>query len=253
MKIIPSWLREFVDVPVDGRKLAEDLTLAGISVESIEGEGERMVFDVDITPNRVDAMNHYGVARDCSAIYGRDLRSVVAKAGVDAGGTAGKDASATFTIEIDDPDGCPRYTAQVIRGVKIAPSPEKIAQRLALVDSRAISNVADASNYTLQEIGHPTHCFDLDTLKGGNIIVRRARKGEKLKTLDGVDRELHPDDLVIADAVKPVALAGVMGGFDTMITERTKNVLIESAWFDPGSIRRTARRHAMHTDASHRF
>ncbi len=246
MKIIPSWLREFVNIPVDDRKLAEDLTLAGISVESVEGEGERTVFDVDFTPNRVDAMNHYGVARDCSAVYDRDLRPIAPKLPKTSG-------DANFAIEIEDPKGCARYTAQIVRNVKISPSPEEIAQRLALVDSRAISNVADASNYTLHEIGHPTHCFDLDTLEGGKIVVRRARIGEKLKTLDGVERQLHPDDLVIADAVKPVALAGVMGGYDTMITERTRNVLIESAWFDPASIRRTARRHAMHTDASHRF
>ena len=262
MKILPSWLREFVDVPVDDRKLAEDLTLAGISIESIEGEGERTVFDVDFTPNRADAMNHYGVARDCAAVYDqelRPLRSVIpsedaaVSAPVFGAHAASESRNLQFSIEIEDPLGCARYTAQVIRNVKIAPSPEKIVQRLALLDARAISNVADASNYALHEIGHPTHCFDLDTLAGGKIIVRRARKGEKLKTLDGVDRELHPDDLVIADAVKPVALAGVMGGFDTMITERTRQVLIESAWFDPASIRKTARRHSMHTDASHRF
>jgi phenylalanyl-tRNA synthetase beta chain len=257
MKIIPSWLREFVDIPVDDRKLAEDLTLAGISVESIEGEGERAVFDIDFTPNRVDAMNHYGVARDCSAIYDSPLKTI---SSVIPSGDArerservSQSRDLVFPIEIEDPKGCARYTAQVVRNVKVGPSPEKIVQRLALLDSRPISNVADASNYTLQEIGHPTHCFDLDTLEGGKIIVRRARKGEKLKTLDGVDHELHPDDLVIADAVKPVALAGVMGGYDTMITDRTRHVLIESAWFDPASIRKTARRHAMHTDASHRF
>ena len=124
---------------------------------------------------------------------------------------------------------------------------------MGLLESRAINNVTDASNYTLLEMGHPTHCFDLDTLEGGKIIVRRARPGEKLRTLDGVERILHPEDLVIADAVKPVALAGVMGGFDTMITGETRNVLVEAAWFDPASIRKTARRHGMHTDASHRF
>ena len=254
MKIIPSWLREFVDIPVDDRKLAEDLTLAGISVESIEGEGERTVYDVDFTPNRVDAMNHYGVARDCSAIYDANLKPVIPSGEArERSEQASQSRNLHFPVEIEDPKGCARYTAQVLRGVKIAPSPEKIAQRLMLVDSRPISNVADASNYTLQEIGHPTHCFDLDTLEGGKIVVRRARKGEKLKTLDGVGRELTPEDLVIADANKPVALAGVMGGYNTMITERTKNVLIESAWFDPASIRKTARRHAMHTDASHRF
>ena len=249
MKILPSWLHEFVDIPADDRKLADDLTLAGISVEGIDGEGARTVYDVDFTPNRVDAMNHYGVARDCAAIYDKDLKPIACKLPDGARSPSG----AKFPIEIEDAHGCARYTARVIRNLKIAPSPDKIAQRLELLGSRAINNVADASNYALQEIGHPTHCFDLDLLEGGKIIVRRARSGEKLKTLDGVDHVLHPDDLVIADAVKPVALAGVMGGFDSMITEKTRNVLIESAWFDPASVRRTARRHAMHTDASHRF
>ena len=126
-------------------------------------------------------------------------------------------------------------------------------QRLASVDQRAINNAADASNYTLWEMGHPTHAFDLDLLEGGKIMVRRAFSGETLKTLDGVERKLSPEDLVIADARKPVALAGVMGGFDTMITEKTKNVLIESAWFDPVAVRKCSRRHGLHTDASHRF
>ncbi len=249
MKILPAWLREFVDIPADDRKLADDLTLAGISVESVEGEGPgHTVYDVDFTPNRVDAMNHYGVARDCAAIYDKDLKAIAPKLADGA-----RSPSSAFPIEIEDPQGCARYTARVIRGVNIAPSPENIARRLELLGSRAINNVADASNYTLQEIGHPTHCFDLDLLEGGKIVVRRARPGEELKTLDGVDHVLHPDDLVIADAVKPVALAGVMGGFDSMITDKTRNVLIESAWFDPATIRRTVRRHGMHTDASHRF
>ncbi len=137
--------------------------------------------------------------------------------------------------------------------MKIGPSPDHIARRLGLLGSRAINNAADATNYTINELGHPTHAFDLDLLEGGTIVVRRAREGEMLKTLDGVDRKLSTDDLVIADAKKPVALAGVMGGFDSMITEKTKNVLIESAWFDPAIVRGTAKRLGMHTDASHRF
>ena len=141
----------------------------------------------------------------------------------------------------------------MVRGVKVAPAPKKIAHRLELVEQRSISNVADASNYTLNEIGQPTHAFDLDKLEGGKIIVRRAKPGETIVTLDGVERKLAPEDLVIADAVKPVAIAGVMGGEATMITYSTKNVLIESAWFDPASVRRTARRLGMHTDASHRY
>ena len=143
--------------------------------------------------------------------------------------------------------------ARIIRNVKIGPSPQHIVKRLELLGSRAINNAADATNYAMNELGHPTHAFDLDLLEGGTIIVRRAREGETLKTLDGVDRKLTTEDLVIADAKKPVALAGVMGGFDTMITEKTKNVLIESAWFDPATVRSMAKRHLMHTDASHRF
>ncbi len=158
-----------------------------------------------------------------------------------------------FPIIIEDAEGCARYTARIIRNVKIGASPQHIAKRLELLGSRPINNVADATNYALNELGHPTHAFDLDLLEGGTIIVRRAREGEMLQTLDGVERKLSTDDLVIADAKKPVALAGVMGGFDSMITEATKNVLIESAWFDPATVRSMAKRHGMHTDASHRF
>jgi len=158
-----------------------------------------------------------------------------------------------FPIVIEDAEGCARYTARIIRGVKIGPSPEYIVKRLELLGSRGINNAADATNYAINELGHPTHAFDLDLLEGGTIIVRRAKDGEFLKTLDGVGHTLTSDDLVIADAEKPVALAGVMGGFDSMITEKTKKVLFESAWFDPATVRSMAKRHGMHTDASHRF
>jgi len=246
MKISPIWLREFVDLKVDTKQLAEDLTAAGLAVELTSGEGDSLVFDMEITTNRVDAMNHYGVARECSAIYDLDLRPIEPKL------PAGK-GKAKFAIELPEPQGCARYTAQIVRGIKLAPSTARIARRLEMVDARPINNGVDASNYTLIEMGHPTHAFDLDTLEGSKIIVRRARAGEMLKTLDGVERKLDSDDLVIADAVKAVALAGVMGGFDTMITDQTRNILIESAWFDPVSVRLTARRQGMHTDASHRF
>jgi len=246
MKISLHWLREFVDLKVDTKQLAEDLTAAGLAVELTSGEGDNLVFDMEITTNRVDAMNHYGVARECSAIYDLDLKPIEPKLPASKG-------KPKFAIELPDPQGCARYTAQIVRGIKLAPSPPRIARRLEMMDARPINNGVDASNYTLIEMGHPTHAFDLDTLEGGKIIVRRARSGEMLKTLDGAERKLDPDDLVIADAVKAVALAGVMGGFDTMITDKTRNILIESAWFDPVSIRLTARRHGMHTDASHRF
>jgi phenylalanyl-tRNA synthetase beta chain len=246
MKLSPAWLREFVDAKVDDHRLAQDLTSVGIAVESVSGEGKNAVFEMEIGTNRPDAMNHYGVAREASGIYNLPLRAIDSKLPATSGDT-------NFSIEIADQAGCARYTARVVRDVKIKPSSEAIAKRLALVDQRPINNAADATNYTLWEMGHPTHVFDLDLLEGGKILVRRGFTGETLKTLDGVERKLTPEDLVIADAVKPVALAGVMGGFDTMITEKTKNILIESAWFDPATIRKSSRRHGLHTDASHRF
>lgn len=247
MKLSSQWIRDFVDVPVDDRRLGEDLTSIGIAVEGISGEGANTVFEMEIGTNRPDAMNHYGVAREASAFYRTELKPIAASR------RSTDKSSSDFEIDIDDAEGCARYTAQIVRGVKIKASPQKIARRLGLVDQRAINNAADASNYTLWEMGHPTHAFDLDLLEGGKIIVRKARAGETLKTLDGVNRKLSPEDLIIADANRPVALAGVMGGFDTMITDKTKNILIESAWFDPVAVRKTAKRHGLHTDASHRF
>ena len=246
MRILPAWLREFVNVAADDRQLAEDLTSAGIAVETVIEEHGATVYEMDLTTNRVDAMNHYGVAREASAIYGSDLKPFALK-------LPAAESAEHFPIVIEDAEGCARYTARIIRGAKIGPSPEYIAKRLELLGSRAINNAADATNYAINELGHPTHAFDLDLLEGRTIIVRRARDGEFLKTLDGVGHTLTYDDLVIADAEKPVALAGVMGGFDSMITEKTKNVLIESAWFDPATVRSMAKRHGMHTDASHRF
>ena len=246
MRISPTWLREFVALDVDNVRLAEDLTHAGIAVEGFIGEGDAVLFEMEITTNRVDAMNHYGVARECSAIYNLELQPIFPK-------LPKLIQPESFPIEILDPALCARYTARAIRDVRIEKAPRYIAERLLIEAHHGINNVADSTNYALMEMGHPTHAFDLDLLEGGKIVVRPAVHGEKLKTLDGIERQLHPGDLVIADAVKPVALAGIMGGWDTMITPNTRNILIESAWFDPATVRRTARRHSMHTDASHRF
>jgi phenylalanyl-tRNA synthetase beta chain len=245
MKLVANWIRDFVTVPDDDHRLAERLTESGVAIEGFYGQGQDLAYEAEITTNRPDAMNHFGVAREASAIYDLDLKPIVPKLSEKKG--------PDFPIIIEDASGCARYTARVVRGVKIAPSPANIARRLELIDQRPINKVADSSNYALNEMGHPTHAFDLDTLEGGTIIIRRARSGESIKTLDGETRKLTPEDLVIADAAKPVAIAGVMGGWDTMITEKTTNVLIESAWFDPASIRKTSKRLGMHTDASHRF
>jgi phenylalanyl-tRNA synthetase beta chain len=260
MKISPQWLRDFVDLNVNYHQLADDLTLAGIAVESVSGEGDATIFEMDITTNRPDAMNHYGVARECSAIYDLSLKAIepqlpepsAAKA-ISSSGLSGTTEVVPFPIEIQDEQGCARFTARIIRNVSIKPASAKIAQRLALLDQRPINNAVDATNYTLWEMGKPTHVFDLDLLEGGKIVVRRARNGETLKTLDGVERKLTSEDLVVADAKKPIGLAGTMGGFDTMITEKTRNILIESAWWDPVTVRKMSRRHGLHTDASHRF
>src|ERR1700722_11828125 len=224
MKISPYWLRDFVDIPVDYRRLAEELTLAGVAVEGISGEGEATVYEMEITTNRPDAMNHYGVAREASALYDLPLRLIAPELPAAQG-------KSEVTIEIQEPELCPRFTAREIRGVQVKASPAKIASRLALLDQRPISNAVDATNYVLWGSGKPTHVFDLDLLEGRRLVIRKARAGETLKTLDGVERKLTIEDLVVADAVKPVGLAGVMGGFDTMITEKTKNILIESAWW----------------------
>jgi phenylalanyl-tRNA synthetase beta chain len=247
MRISPIWLREFVDLKVNDAQLADDLTLAGIAVESVKQVDGQTLFEMEIGTNRPDAMCHYGVARECSAIYDLDLKPIKPKL------PKAKPAAKPFPIEIEDHEGCKRYTARVLRNVKIGPSPAKMLERLKIDDHGGISSAVDASNYTLMELGHPTHAFDLDKLGGGKIIVRRARKGETLKTLDGVERKLEPEDLVIADAARPVALAGVMGGLDSAISESTRDILIESAWFDPATVRKTARRLGMHTDASHIF
>src|SRR5438270_9746795 len=265
MKLSPQWIRDFVDLTVDDRRLAEDLTNVGISVEGISGAGAGNGFEMEIGTNRPDAMNHYGVAREAAAIYDLPLKALdpklppAAKAassnGPDAAlkGRSSTDQDSAYPIIVEEPSLCPRFSARVIRGTRIKPSPDKIANRLQLLDQRPISNAVDATNYVLWEIGKPTHVFDADLLEGGRIIVRHARAGEMLKTLDGVERKLTTEDLVVCDAKKPVGLAGVMGGYDTMITEETRNILIESAWWDPRIVRKMSRRHGLHTDASHRF
>jgi phenylalanyl-tRNA synthetase beta chain len=248
MKLSANWIRDFVDLTVDDSRLAQDLTDVGIGVEGIEGHGADTVFEVEIGTNRPDAMNHYGVAREAAAIYDRPLKQLSG-----LGHQPSANASTAFSITVEEPALCPRFTARAIRNTRIKASPDKISHRLQRLDQRPISNAVDATNYVLWEIGKPTHVFDADLLEGGRIVVRKARAGETLKTLDGVERKLTTEDLVVCDAKKPVGLAGVMGGYDTMITEKTRNIVIESAWWDPAIVRKMSRRHALHTDASHRF
>jgi phenylalanyl-tRNA synthetase beta chain len=254
MRILTKWIRSYLSgIPLDDAHLAEDLTLRGIAVEGIYdlGNGNGSLFEMDITTNRVDAMNHYGVAREAAAIYGLALAELSHE--LPTARPSGQD----FPVRIEAESECGRFTARVLRGITIGDSRDwfagaEVATYFGLLEQKRISNAVDASNFALLGMGQPTHVFDLDKLEGG-IVVRRARKGERLKTLDGVERVLDPEDLIVADHAKPVGLAGVMGGWDTMITSSTTNVLVEAAWFEPMAVRRTARRHGLHTDASHRF
>ena len=251
MNILTKWLRSYLpELPVDDRQLAEDLTLRGIAVEGeFDAACGGRLYEMDITTNRVDAMNHYGVAREAAAIYDVALKPLSEGIGAVVVETQ---SGVGFPVRIEARDLCGRFTARVIRGVNVGQSTGLIAEYFAALGQKQISAPVDVTNFGWLAMGQPTHVFDLDTIVGG-IVVRRARAGEKLQLLDGSERTLVAEDLVVADEEKALGLAGVMGGWDSRVTEATKNILVEAAWFDPGAIRASSRRHGLHTDASHRF
>ncbi len=251
MNILTKWLRSYLpELAVDDRQLAEDLTLRGIAVEGeFDAACGGRLYEMDITTNRVDAMNHYGVAREAAAIYDVALKPL--REGIGAA-VAETKPGAGFPVRIEATDLCGRFTARVIRGVSVGPSAGLIAEYFAALGQKQISAPVDVTNFGWLAMGQPTHVFDLDKIAGG-IVVRRARAGERLQLLDGTEKTLVADDLVIADEVKALGLAGVMGGWESRVTEETKNILVEAAWFDPAAIRASSRRHGLHTDASHRF
>ncbi|HKI00901.1 MAG TPA: phenylalanine--tRNA ligase subunit beta [Thermoanaerobaculia bacterium] len=244
MEFSLDWLSDYVDLPQDEDDLARRLTAAGLAVE---GSRQR-VLDVEVTTNRPDCMNHFGLAREISVLYDRPLRRPAAAPAEAAERTA--DAA---KVVIDDFEGCPRFAARVVRGVQVGPSPEWLRRRLEAIGLRPINNVVDVTNFILWELGQPLHAYDLQKLAGRTVVARRARAGEKLVTLDGQERQLDPDMLVIADGMRPVGLAGLMGGLDSEVTDATRDVLIEGAHFDRKRVRVAAKRLGMHTDASHRF
>ena len=248
MKIPVSWLREFVDVTDTPEGIGRRLSLHGFAVEGIETAGDESVIDFEVTANRPDAMSVIGIAREVATAYGLPLRSTPA-AGVPA--TAAQ-APIGIDVHLDTPELCPRYAAAVA-DVTVAPSPAWFAQRLTACGIRPISNIVDITNYVLLELGHPMHAFDLGKLGGGQIRVRQAQAGETLRTLDGQDRTLAASMLVIADASRPVAVAGVMGGANSEVSAGTKTVVFESAYFQPLSVRRTSKALGLKTEASMRF
>jgi phenylalanyl-tRNA synthetase beta chain len=248
MRFDLGWLNEQLDGEPEPDLLAERLTACGFNVEVREPVAGTEVWDVDVTTNRPDAMNHRGLAREAAVACGIGLRSHAFEMV-----EAGDPASTSVAVAVDDPERCSRYVARVVRGVRMVQSPQWLRARLERCGVRPINAVVDATNLVLLELGQPLHAFDLDLLAGRRIIVRRARPGERLVTLDGVERTLTDDMLVIADGERAVGLAGVMGGANTEISERTVDVVLESAHFEASGVRRTARALGMHTEASHRF
>ncbi len=248
MKILHNWLKELVDVTASPDELRQRLSATGVVVDTVEESPAGPRLDVDLTTNRPDCMGHYGIARELAAIYRVPLKSVRPKLNEIAA-----TAESATSVEIECPDLCGRFTARVLCGVKVQPSPDWLRQPLEALGINAINSVVDATNYAMLELGHPLHAFDLDTLAERRIVVRRARAGEKLRTLDGIERALTPEMCMVCDASRPIGVGGVMGGGETEIGFATKNVLLECAWFDPLSVRRTARALGLRTEASTRF
>ncbi len=226
--------------------LDESLT-PGTEIAKVFGLDD-VIFDIAITPNRPDALSHIGIARDLAALFDRELKTPQFE--LEESETEAVDAA---SIEIENSDACPRYSARIVKNVKVKESPEWLKEKLKAVGLRPINNIVDITNFVLYEIGQPLHAFDLDYLAGNKIIVKNAEDGEKFVTLDSKERELKSNNLMICDAEKPVAVAGVMGGENSEVTEQTKDVLIESAYFDASSIRKTAKQLGLQTDASYRF
>ena len=248
MLISLNWLSDYVDVAMPVDDLADLLMRIGLTVEGIADAGDDLVLDVEVTSNRPDCLGHLGVAREVATATGVELRRPV----VGQAPTADNAADLT-AVEVADPDLCPRYTARVLRGVKVGPSPAWLIERLEAVGLRGVNNVVDVTNFVLMEYSQPLHSFDFDKLSENRIVVRRAAKGEQLVSIDETTCALDEQMLVIADATQPVAVAGVMGGLATEVTEATTNVLIESAQFDPLSIRRTSRKLQLMSESNFRF
>ncbi|MHC4975544.1 MAG: phenylalanine--tRNA ligase subunit beta [Planctomycetota bacterium] len=247
MNISVRWLMEYLPgeaLSVD--EVSEALTRAGFPIEeAVALENGDTLLDVEVTSNRGDCLCHVGMAREVAAVTGRQLRVPE--------GSAASDGDIGFSIDVQVPDLCPRFTAQIIRGVKVGPSPDWMRERLKAVGVKTINNVVDASNYVLFELGQPSHCFDLAKIGGDGFVVRMAQKGERLEALDDEEHELVEDDIVIADGSGVVSIGGVIGGKPTGVTESTMDILVEAATWSPPYVRNTSRRHKIQTDSGHRY
>src|SRR5207302_323261 len=258
MKVVYNWLKDFVDLTAAPQELASRLALSGTNTAGVETGLHGAVIDAEVSSNRPDCLGHYGIAREVGAIYKLQLKRVASKPA-----ESSAKASDAVRVEIQAPELCGRFTARVIRNVKIQPSPKWLKDRLEASGVASISNVVDISNYVMLELGHPLHTFDYDKVRDHKIVVRRANPGdaagkaalEKMRTLDGVERTLDSNICVISDgdASRAIGIGGIMGGAETEISFSTRNILLECAWFDPIAIRRAARALKLHTEASTRF
>ncbi len=248
MNISYNWLKDLVEINLPPHELATRLTSVGLAVEGIHAAQDDFVFDIDLTSNRSDCLSHLGVSREIAAVENAKLKIKNLESEDRKPQTENQNL-----VTIQDSDLCHRFTARIIRNVKIGASPDWLKQRLEAVGERSINNVADITNFVMHELGQPMHSFDLSKLKENRIVIRRARNGETIKTLDEVERKLDDSMLVIADAEKPAALGGIMGGFDSGINEATTNVLLEVAYFKRENIRQTSRKLNLSTEASYRF
>ncbi|MDD5011743.1 MAG: phenylalanine--tRNA ligase subunit beta, partial [Phycisphaerae bacterium] len=248
MKISLNWLKEYVTINESAQELCEILSDIGFGIEGLEQVGDDAVIDIEITSNRGDCLCHIGIAREIAAATGREVMLPKIKYE-----PVKKDIAGMVSVEIAEPKLCGRYTARIIEGVKVGPSPAWMAKRLEAVGLRSVNNVVDATNYAMLETGQPPHAFDCDKIKDGKIIVRLAKKGEKLVSIDETQCELQPDMLVIADPSGPVAIGGVMGGLTTEVSISTTSILLEDACFDPVSIRKTSRNLNLPSEAAYRF
>ncbi len=246
MKVPLSWLKEYIDVKLPPRELAHRLTMAGVEVSHIQKSGNDTILELDLTTNRGDCASIIGVAREVSALINRPLRPPRIS-------EKDKKQKGIIKVEIKDRKGCPRYTGRVIKNVRIKPSPLWLKERLKSMGIKPINNVVDITNYILFETGQPLHAFDLNKIKEKTIVVRRAKEEERITTLDGRRRILDKSILVIADGKRAIALAGIMGGEATQVTNKTKNILLESAYFDPIVVRRGTKRLNLFTESSYRF
>jgi len=247
MKVPYNWLKEYINVKLPPEKLAELLTMAGLSVESIQKAGLDHVLEIEITANRPDWLSMIGVAREVAALTGGKLK-IPSPAKI-----RGKGQGLRVKVRIEDKSLCPRYTARPIYNVKVGESPAWLKERLEAMGLRPVNNIVDITNFCLFETGEPMHAFDLDKISGGEVIIRKARRGEKLIVIEGAEKSLEGSELVIADKDRPIAIAGVMGGLSTEVTSSTKNILLEAAFFDPISIRRASRKLGISTESSYRF